>query len=61
MPVEKRPGAPVFAGTINRSRRLPLRATKVGRGTMLQQMIEMVKQAQGSRAPVARLADVVSG
>ena len=37
------------------------RATKVGRGTMLQQMVELVKQAQGSRAPVARLADVVSG
>ena len=37
------------------------RATKVGRGTMLQQMMELVKQAQGSRAPVARLADVVSG
>jgi len=34
---------------------------KAGRGTVLQQMIEMVKQAQGSRAPVARLADVVSG
>src|SRR4029077_17324574 len=36
-------------------------ATRVGRGAILQQMIELVKQAQGSRAPVARLADVVSG
>jgi len=61
MPVEKRPGATVFAGTINRSGGFRYEARKVGRGTVLQQMIEMVKQAQGSRAPVARLADVVSG
>jgi len=61
MPVEKRPGAPVFAGTINRTGAFRLEATKVGRGTTLQQMIELVKQAQGSRAPVARLADIVSG
>src|SRR5947209_3712096 len=61
MPVEKRPGAPVFAGTINRSGGFRFAATKVGRGTMLRQMIELVQQAQGSRAPVARLADVVSG
>lgn len=61
MPVEKRPGSTVFAGTVNRSGGFQYRATKIGRGTVLQQMIEMVKQAQGSRAPVARLADVVSG
>jgi len=61
MPVEKRPGSSVFAGTINRSGGFRYEATKVGRGTTLQQMIELVKQAQGSRAPVARLADVVSG
>ncbi|MDR3700550.1 MAG: heavy metal translocating P-type ATPase [Candidatus Sulfopaludibacter sp.] len=61
MPVDKGPGDSVFAGTINRSGSFQYRATKVGRGTVLQQMIEMVKQAQGSRAPVARLADVVSG
>ena len=61
MPVDKRPGASVFAGTINRSGGFRYRATKVGRGTLLQQMVELVKQAQGSRAPVARLADVVSG
>src|SRR5206468_2832771 len=45
----------------NRSGSFRYRATKVGRGTVLQQMIELVRQAQGSRAPVARLADVVSG
>ncbi len=61
LPVEKILGAPVFAGTINRSGSFLYRATRVGRGTKLQQIIEMVKQAQGSRAPVARLADVVSG
>jgi P-type Cu+ transporter len=61
MPVDKRTGDRVFAGTINRSGAFQYEATKVGRGTVLQQMIEMVKQAQGSRAPVARLADVVSG
>ncbi|HTS27078.1 MAG TPA: heavy metal translocating P-type ATPase [Bryobacteraceae bacterium] len=61
MPVEKRPGGSLFAGTINASGSVRYQATKVGRGTVLQQMVEMVKQAQGSRAPVARLADVVSG
>jgi len=61
MPVDKGPGGAVFAGTINRSGSVRYEATKVGRGTVLHQMIEMVKQAQGSRAPVARLADVVSG
>ncbi len=61
MPVEKRPGAQVFAGSINSAGAFRYAATRVGRGTLLQQMIEMVKQAQGSRAPVARLADVVSG
>jgi P-type Cu+ transporter len=61
MPVDKLPGASVFAGTINRSGSFRYEARKVGRGTVLQQMVDLVKQAQGSRAPVARLADVVSG
>ncbi len=61
LPVDKRPGAAVFAGTINRSGAFRFRAAQVGRGTVLQRMIEMVKRAQASRAPVARLADVVSG
>ena len=61
MPVDKQPGAPVFAGTINCSGSFQFEVKKAGRGTVLQQMIELVKQAQGSRAPVARLADVVSG
>ena len=61
MPVEKGPGAPVYAGSINRSGAFRFEARKIGRGTILRQMIELVKQAQGSRAPVARMADVVSG
>jgi Cu+-exporting ATPase len=61
LPVDKLPGAAVFAGTFNRSGSFRYKATKVGRGTVLQRMVELVKQAQGSRAPVARLADVVSG
>ena len=61
MPVDKKPGDGVYGGTINRSGSLRFEARKVGRATVLQQMIELVRQAQGSRAPVARLADVVSG
>ncbi len=61
LPVDKSAGAGVFAGTMNISGGFRFQATKVGRGAVLQQMIEMVKQAQGARAPVARLADVVSG
>ena len=61
LPVDKRAGAAVFAGTVNRAGSFRYEAKKVGRGTVLQQMIALVKQAQGSRAPVARLADVVSG
>ncbi len=61
MPVDKAPGAAVFAGTINRSGSFRYQASKIGRATVLQQIIELVRQAQGSRAPVARLADVVSG
>src|SRR5262249_3318291 len=47
--------------TINRSGSFRYEARQVGRGTVLQRMIDLVKKAQGSRAPVARLADVVSG
>jgi P-type Cu+ transporter len=61
LPVDKGAGDPVYGGTLNRSGAIRFAATKVGRGAVLQQMIELVKQAQGSRAPVARLADVVSG
>ena len=61
MPVGKKPGDALFGGTINRSGSLRLEARKIGKATVLQQTIDLVRQAQGSRAPVARLADVVSG
>jgi P-type Cu+ transporter len=61
LPVEKSTGDAVVGGSVNRSGSLRFEARRVGRATVLQQMIEMVRQAQGSRAPVARLADVVSG
>ena len=61
MPVNKGLGDWIQAGTINRSGSLRFEARKVGRATTVQQMIELVRQAQGSRAPVARLADVVGG
>ena len=61
MPVDKQAGDPVFGGTLNRSGSLRFEVRHVGRATALQQMIDLVRQAQGSRAPVARLADVVSG
>jgi P-type Cu+ transporter len=59
--VSKAPGAEVFAGTANTTGAFTFEASKVGRDTALAQIIALVKRAQGSKAPVARLADVVSG
>ena len=61
MPVAKRPGDRIVAGTINQSGGFVMRADKVGRDTMLAQIVQMVAQAQRSRAPIQRLADQVSG
>jgi len=61
MPVEKTAGAQVIGATINGTGSFTFRATKIGRETVLQQIVQMVEQAQGQRAPIARLADVVSG
>jgi len=61
MPLDKKAGDAVYGGTMNRSGSLRFEALHVGRATAVRQMIELVRQAQGSRAPVARLADVVSG
>jgi Cu+-exporting ATPase len=61
MPVSKSIGAPVIAGTINRSGSFVFRAERVGRDTLLSQIVQMVAQAQRSRAPIQRLADQVSG
>ncbi len=61
LPVEKEAGAAVFGGSVNRTGSFRFRATRVGRETVLQQIIRLVQQAQASRAPIARLADVISG
>jgi len=61
MPVSKEPGAKLIGGTINKSGSFVMRADKVGRDTMLSQIVVMVANAQRSRAPIQRLADRVSG
>jgi Cu+-exporting ATPase len=61
LPVEKRPADEVFGGTLNLTGAFRFEATKVGRDTALQQIVRMVHDAQGSKAPIARLADVISG
>jgi Cu+-exporting ATPase len=61
MPVSKLPGDPVIGGTMNQSGGFVMRAGKVGRDTLLAQIVQMVAQAQRSRAPIQRLADQVSG
>ncbi len=60
VPVEKGPGAAVTGGTMNRTGAFRFRVTRVGKDTVLQQIIRMVEEAQGSRAPIQRLADRVS-
>lgn len=61
LPVDKGIGAKVFGGTMNWSGSLTLRVTVVGKGSALSRIVEAVEQAQGSKAPIARLADRVSG
>ncbi|CAN5448449.1 heavy metal translocating P-type ATPase [soil metagenome] len=60
IPVEKHAGDNVIGGTINGSRTFLMRAEKVGKDTLLAQIVRMVGEAQRSRAPIQRLADVVS-
>ncbi|MBC8143567.1 MAG: copper-translocating P-type ATPase, partial [Armatimonadetes bacterium] len=60
VPVEKTPGDSVFGATVNKNGTLLFRATKVGKNTALAQIVRLVKEAQGSQAPIARLADSVS-
>ena len=61
MPVTKEVGARVIGGTMNQSGALVIEAQKVGRDTMLSQIVQLVAEAQRSRAPIQRLADQVSG
>ena len=61
MPVTKEPGAQVVAGSINKTGSFVMRAEKVGADTLLSRIVQMVAEAQRSRAPIQRMADQVSG
>ncbi|HVP17924.1 MAG TPA: copper-translocating P-type ATPase, partial [Spirochaetia bacterium] len=61
IPVEKKAGDRVTGASLNKNGTFTFRATRVGSDTALAQIIKLVEQAQGSKAPIARLADVVSG
>ncbi|CAN7294926.1 heavy metal translocating P-type ATPase [Phenylobacterium sp. LjRoot219] len=61
MPVTKEPGAKVVGGSINKTGSFVMRAEKIGADTLLAQIVQMVAQAQRSRAPIQRMADQVSG
>ncbi|MFT4143639.1 MAG: heavy metal translocating P-type ATPase, partial [Mobilitalea sp.] len=61
MPVDKKAGDKVFAASINKNGMIKFKATKVGSDTALAQIIKLVEDAQGSKAPIAQMADIVSG
>ena len=61
IPVEKQAGAPVFGATINGTGSFAFRATNVGSDTALSQIVRLVEEAQGSKAPIQRLADLIAG
>jgi Cu+-exporting ATPase len=60
LPVTKKAGDPVFGATLNKTGAFRFRVTKIGADTMLSQIVQLVEDAQGSRAPIQRLADKVS-
>ncbi len=60
MPVRRKPGDPVYGATINQTGSIIYRATHLGNETVLAQIVQMVERAQGSKAPVQRLADKVA-
>ena len=61
IPVEKKSGDKVYGASLNKNGSIRCKATKVGSETALAQIIKLVEQAQGSKAPIAKLADIVSG
>ncbi|MCL4406010.1 MAG: cadmium-translocating P-type ATPase [Patescibacteria group bacterium] len=61
IPVDKTVGDPVVGATINKQGSFRFEATKIGKDTMLAQIIKMVEEAQGSKAPIQTLADMISG
>lgn len=61
IPIEKRVGDPVIGATLNKNGRLIIKATRIGKETALAQIIKVVEEAQGSKAPIQRIADRISG
>lgn len=61
LPNEKKVGSALYGGTVNQNGSLTFRATKVGKQTLLSQIIQLVEEAQSSQAPIQRLADRISG
>ncbi|HEX8268212.1 MAG TPA: heavy metal translocating P-type ATPase [Pyrinomonadaceae bacterium] len=61
IPVEKKAGDEVFGATINKTGAFQFKATKVGKDTALQQIVKLVREAQGLKPPIAKLADTISG
>lgn len=61
LPVEKKVGDSVTGASINKTGAFTFRVTKIGQDTMLSQIVRMVQDAQGSKAPIAKLADIISG
>ena len=61
LPVEKQPGSDLTGGSINGEGLIKFKATRVGEDTALSKIIRLVEEAQGKRAPIAKLADIVSG
>ncbi len=61
LPVTKRPGDEVVGATLNKTGQFTFRAERVGRDTVLAQIVQLVRQAQGSKAPIQQLADRVTG
>ncbi|PYZ93038.1 copper-translocating P-type ATPase [Salipaludibacillus keqinensis] len=61
LPVEKQAGEEVIGATINKHGSITLKATKVGKETTLSQIIKVVEEAQGSKAPIQRMVDIISG
>ena len=60
LPLDKAAGDPVFGATLNKTGSFTMRATRVGRDTVLAQIVRLVEEAQGSKAPIQRLADQVA-
>ncbi len=61
IPVEKKQGDSVVGGSINKNGSIKFEATKVGKDTALAQIIKLVEDAQGTKAPIAKMADIISG